>query len=60
MTQPTNHWKLGLFVVVSFLLGLGALMYIGAKAFGSDAITYKSYFDDRSRASKRRTVRFRA
>lgn len=46
MTQPTNHWKLGLFVVVSFLLGLGALMYIGAKAFGSDAITYKSYFDE--------------
>ena len=46
MTQPTNHWKLGLFVVVSFLLGLGALMYIGAKAFGSDAVTYKSYFDE--------------
>lgn len=46
MTQPTNHWKLGLFVVVSFLLGLGGLMYIGAKAFGSDAVTYKSYFDE--------------
>jgi phospholipid/cholesterol/gamma-HCH transport system substrate-binding protein len=46
MTQPTNHWKLGLFVVVSFLLGLGALMYIGAKAFGRDAVTYKSYFDE--------------
>lgn len=46
MTQPTNHWKLGLFVVVSFLLGLGGLMYIGAKAFGSDAVSYKSYFDE--------------
>jgi paraquat-inducible protein B len=46
MTQPTNHWKLGLFVVVSFLLGLGGLMYIGAKAFGRDAVTYKSYFDE--------------
>lgn len=46
MTQPTNHWKLGLFVVVSFLLGLGGLMYIGAKAFGRDAISYKSYFDE--------------
>lgn len=46
MTQPTNHWKLGLFVVVSFLLGLGALMYIGAQAFGRDSITYTSYFDE--------------
>ena len=46
MSQPTNHWKLGLFVVVSFLLGLGALMYIGARAFGSDAVTYRSYFDE--------------
>jgi phospholipid/cholesterol/gamma-HCH transport system substrate-binding protein len=46
MTQPTNHWKLGLFVVVSFLLGLGALMYIGAQAFGRDSVTYKSYFDE--------------
>jgi len=46
MTQPTNHWKLGLFVVVSFLLGLGGLMYLGAKAFGRDAVTYTSYFDE--------------
>lgn len=46
MTQPANHWKLGLFVVVSFLLGLGALMYIGARAFGRDAVMYKSYFDE--------------
>jgi ABC-type transporter Mla subunit MlaD len=46
MTQPANHWKLGLFVVISFLLALVAVMYVGAKALDRDAVIYKSYFDE--------------
>ena len=30
MSSPTNHWKLGLFVVVGTLLALSATAYLGA------------------------------
>jgi ABC-type transporter Mla subunit MlaD len=46
MTQPANHWKLGLFVVISFLLALVGIIYIGAKALNRDAVIYRSYFDE--------------
>lgn len=46
MTQPANHWKLGLFVVISFLLLLVGLIYVGAQALNRDAVIYKSYFDE--------------
>jgi paraquat-inducible protein B len=46
MSQPTNHWKLGLFVVISFLLGLLALVYFGAYSMTSESVIYKSYFDE--------------
>jgi len=32
MSAPTNHWKLGLFVVVGFALALGTVAWLGAQA----------------------------
>jgi phospholipid/cholesterol/gamma-HCH transport system substrate-binding protein len=46
MSTPANHWKLGLFVVVSVLLGLGALVMLGAEALRKETITYVSFFDE--------------
>jgi ABC-type transporter Mla subunit MlaD len=46
MSAPTNHWKLGLFVVVSVLAGLGTLVYLGAHALHKDTVSYTSYFDE--------------
>lgn len=46
MSSPTNHWKLGLFVVVSGLLGLGAVVYLGSLSLNNEAVRYTSYFDE--------------
>jgi phospholipid/cholesterol/gamma-HCH transport system substrate-binding protein len=46
MSAPTNHWKLGLFVVTSTLVGLCALVYLGARTFQEETVSYKSYFDE--------------
>src|SRR4051794_14822997 len=46
MTAPTNHWKLGLFVVVGVLVGLSAAVYLGSRALPREAVTYTSYFDE--------------
>jgi ABC-type transporter Mla subunit MlaD len=46
MTTPTNHWKLGLFVVVGTLLGILALVYFGAKSLEKQTVRYTSYFDE--------------
>lgn len=46
MTTPTNHWKLGLFVVASCLLGLGTIAFLASLSMNNDAITYTSYFDE--------------
>jgi len=46
MSAPTNHWKLGLFVVAGMFAGLGAVVYVGAQTFREETIEYKSYFDE--------------
>lgn len=46
MSSPTNHWKLGLFVVVSMLLGLSAIAMVGARSMPKEVVTYKSYYDE--------------
>ena len=46
MSTPTNHWKLGLFVVASLLLGLTAITYFGARSIPKQTVTYASYFDE--------------
>jgi len=46
MTQPTNYWKLGLFVVMGFILTLSAIALLGARALRKDVVRYVSYFDE--------------
>jgi len=46
MSAPTDHWKLGLFVVVSVLLGLGVAAFVGAEALHVETVSYKSYLDE--------------
>jgi phospholipid/cholesterol/gamma-HCH transport system substrate-binding protein len=46
MSAPTNHWKLGLFVVVGVLLGIAAVVYLGARSLRKEGVTYTSYVDE--------------
>ncbi len=46
MASPTNHWKLGLFVVAGFVLSLCTIVFLGARSLHKDSIHYKSYFDE--------------
>lgn len=46
MSAPTNHWKLGLFVVTAILFGLGFFVYLGTRTIPQERVTYTSYFDE--------------
>jgi phospholipid/cholesterol/gamma-HCH transport system substrate-binding protein len=46
MASPTNHWKLGLFVVVGLVLTLCTIVFLGARSLHKDSVHYKSYFDE--------------
>ena len=46
MSAPTNHWKLGAFVVGSVLIGLTAAVALTAGILQLDTVTYASYFDE--------------
>ena len=44
--HPTNHWKLGLFVVLGFVLALCTVVFLGARSLHKDSVSYKTYFDE--------------
>jgi len=46
VTTPTNHWKLGLFVVFAMLIGLAAVAYFGSRRLPRQTVVYSSYFDE--------------
>jgi len=46
MAAPTNHWKLGLFVVTGFVLGMSALVAMGAHSLKKTTVSYRTYFDE--------------
>lgn len=46
MSTPTNHWKLGLFVVVGFMIAMGAVVFLSARSLQQEAVQYKTYFDE--------------
>lgn len=46
MSAPTNHWKLGAFVVTSFALFVATLIFLGARSFQKETIEYKTYLDE--------------
>ncbi len=46
MSAPTNHWKLGLFVLSGFALILATIAWLGARSLQRDTDQYVSYFDE--------------
>lgn len=46
MSAPTNHWKLGLFVVVGVVLTLTTVAVLGARSLRKEVSSYVSYFDE--------------
>src|SRR5205807_5729109 len=45
-TTATNHWKLGLFVLLAVGTMLGALFWLGARRFRRESFRAVSYFDE--------------
>lgn len=46
MSTPTNHWKLGLFVVLGVVITIGAFVFFGGRALQRETVSYKTYFDE--------------
>lgn len=46
MATPTNHYKLGLFVIVALSAAIAAAGLFGAAQFHKDTICYHSYFNE--------------
>lgn len=46
MATPTNHWKLGLFVVIGVMMTLGMMAWLGARSLRKEVGLYVSYFDE--------------
>jgi phospholipid/cholesterol/gamma-HCH transport system substrate-binding protein len=46
MAAPTNHWKLGLFVVSGVVMLLTAVAALGARSLHTEVARYKTYFDE--------------
>ena len=46
MSAPTNHWKLGAFVIGTVLVGLGAVVALAARTLQIETVGYTSYFDE--------------
>ncbi len=46
MSTPTNHWKLGLFVVATAALALATLGFLGAQSMRQDVVHYTTFFDE--------------
>jgi phospholipid/cholesterol/gamma-HCH transport system substrate-binding protein len=44
--NPTNHWKLGLFVLVAVILVLASAFYLGARRLVREKIVGVSFFDE--------------
>ncbi len=46
MSTSTNHWKLGLFVVVGTLSFIAVVAYFGGRSLRKETVSYKTYFDE--------------
>ncbi len=46
MSAPSNHWKLGLFVVVGVGLLLMVIVFLGANSLQKETVTYTTFFDE--------------
>jgi phospholipid/cholesterol/gamma-HCH transport system substrate-binding protein len=45
-STATNHWKLGLFILIAILVAIGVTFWIGARRFERDSFKAISYFDE--------------
>jgi phospholipid/cholesterol/gamma-HCH transport system substrate-binding protein len=46
VAAPTNHWKLGLFVVVAFILAMASIVALGARSLQRKTKAFETYFDE--------------
>jgi ABC-type transporter Mla subunit MlaD len=46
IAAPTDRWKLGLFVVIGLIVGLGSLFWIGAQRLNRDSVQIVTYFQE--------------
>jgi phospholipid/cholesterol/gamma-HCH transport system substrate-binding protein len=46
MSTPTNHWKLGLFVILGIAASVGAIIFFGGRSLKKETVAYKTYFDE--------------
>jgi phospholipid/cholesterol/gamma-HCH transport system substrate-binding protein len=46
MAAPTNHWKLGLFVVVGVVLALTTIAFLSAESLKKQVVSYQTDFDE--------------
>lgn len=46
MTSTTNHWKIGLFVVLGVALAMATVAYFGARSLKKESVEYVTYFDE--------------
>jgi phospholipid/cholesterol/gamma-HCH transport system substrate-binding protein len=46
MSTHVNHWKLGAFVVLGFVLSLVTVLVLGARSLQKASVSYVTYFDE--------------
>ena len=46
MSTHVNHWKVGAFVVVGFVLTLVTILVLGAESLKKESVSYVTYFDE--------------
>ena len=46
MAAPTNHYKLGLFVILGAVAALGAVVVFGARAMRKETVDYMTFFNE--------------
>ncbi|HEX7672482.1 MAG TPA: MlaD family protein [Polyangiaceae bacterium] len=46
MATPSNHWKLGLFVVAGVVVGLGTVVLLGARNLQKETVNYVTFMDE--------------
>jgi phospholipid/cholesterol/gamma-HCH transport system substrate-binding protein len=46
MSTHVNHWKLGAFVVMGFVLALVTILVLGARSLKKSSVSYVTFFDE--------------
>jgi len=46
MSNSTNHWKLGLFMVMGVMSIVAAVVFFGGRSLRKETVAYKTYFDE--------------